>query len=94
MNIVASLFNLGGPDFLIILLIVLIIFGPKKLPELARGLGQAMNEFTKAKDEMHRQIVSADAPVVKPPQNVQPSTAYAPAPTPPEPVTQDPHQQA
>jgi sec-independent protein translocase protein TatA len=48
---IASLLNLGGPDLLIILMIVLFIFGGKKLPELARGLGQAMREFTKAKDQ-------------------------------------------
>lgn len=48
---IASLLNLGGPDVLIILVIVLFIFGGKKLPELARGLGQAMREFTKAKDQ-------------------------------------------
>ncbi len=47
----ATLLNLGGPDVLIILAIVLFLFGGKKLPELARGLGEAMREFTKAKDE-------------------------------------------
>src|SRR5690606_36068598 len=40
MNIVASLFNLAGPDVVIILLVVLLLFGAKRLPELARGLGQ------------------------------------------------------
>ncbi|HEY3898666.1 MAG TPA: twin-arginine translocase TatA/TatE family subunit [Chthoniobacter sp.] len=47
----ATLFNLGGPDLLIILVIALFIFGGKKLPELARGLGEAMREFTKSKDQ-------------------------------------------
>ena len=49
MNI-ASLFNLAGPDLIIILLIVLLLFGAKKLPELAKGMGQAIREFSKAKD--------------------------------------------
>jgi sec-independent protein translocase protein TatA len=71
MNIVSSLFNLGGPDMIIILLIVLLLFGAKRLPELARGLGQAMNEFTKAKDDMHRQIAQADAPPVIRPRDLQ-----------------------
>jgi len=44
MNI-ASLFNLAGPDLIVILLIVLLLFGAKKLPELARGMGQAVREF-------------------------------------------------
>ncbi|AEM39283.1 twin-arginine translocation protein, TatA/E family subunit [Pyrolobus fumarii 1A] len=37
-----------GMEWVIILVIVLLIFGPKKLPELARGLGQALYEFRKA----------------------------------------------
>jgi sec-independent protein translocase protein TatA len=44
--------NLGGPDLLIILLIVLVLFGAKKLPGLARGLGQSINEFRKAREEL------------------------------------------
>ena len=55
MNI-ASLFNLAGPDLIIILVIVLLLFGAKKLPELAKGLGQAMREFTKAKDDFEREV--------------------------------------
>jgi sec-independent protein translocase protein TatA len=49
MNI-ASLFNLAGPDVIIILGIVALLFGAKKLPELAKGMGQAAREFVKAKD--------------------------------------------
>lgn len=51
MNLLASFMNLGGPDLLVILLIILVLFGAKKLPELAKGLGQAIKEFQKAKDE-------------------------------------------
>jgi sec-independent protein translocase protein TatA len=39
--------NLGFPEFGIILLVVLLLFGPRKLPELARGLGEAIREFKK-----------------------------------------------
>ena len=46
--------NFGGPDLLIILLIVLVLFGARKLPELARGLGQSLNEFRKAREEFDR----------------------------------------
>ena len=49
MNI-ASLFNLAGPDLLIVLFIVTLLFGAKKLPELASGMGKAVRDFTKAKD--------------------------------------------
>ena len=61
MNI-ASLFNLAGPDLIIILLIVLLLFGAKKLPELAKGMGQAVREFTKAKDEFEREVTRPPEP--------------------------------
>ena len=53
MNI-ASLLNLGGPDLIIILFIVLILFGAKKWPELARNMGNAVQEFSKAKDDSEK----------------------------------------
>jgi sec-independent protein translocase protein TatA len=62
-NILAlGLGNFGGPDVLIILLIVLILFGAKKLPDLARGLGQSMNEFRKAREEIDREIHGTTGP--------------------------------
>ena len=66
----ASLFNLAGPDLFIILFVVLLLFGAKKLPELARGLGQAVKEFSKAKDEFEREVSHP----VNPPYNRLPET--------------------
>ena len=51
--------NLAGPDLIIILLIILVLFGAKKLPELARGMGQAVKEFQKAKDEFSDELHKA-----------------------------------
>jgi TatA/E family protein of Tat protein translocase len=48
--------NLGGPDLFIILLIVLVLFGAKKLPDLARSIGQSMNEFRKAREDFDRDL--------------------------------------
>lgn len=45
--------NLGGPELLIILALVLLIFGGAKLPKLARSLGQAQNEFKQGLKEGH-----------------------------------------
>ncbi len=59
MNFFALLSNFGGPDLIIILLIVLVLFGAKKLPELAKGMGQAVKEFQKAKDEFSDELHSA-----------------------------------
>jgi sec-independent protein translocase protein TatA len=65
MNLLASFMNLAGPDLIVILLIILVLFGAKKLPELARGMGQAVKEFQKAKDEFSDELHKAgtsDAP--------------------------------
>ena len=59
MSLFALLPNLGGPDLIIILLIVLVLFGAKKLPELARGMGSAIKEFQKAKDDFSNELHSA-----------------------------------
>ena len=50
----ASILNLAGPDMIVILLIVLLLFGSKKLPELARGMGRAVKEFGAARDEIEK----------------------------------------
>ena len=59
MSLLASFMNLAGPDLIVILLIILVLFGAKKLPELARGMGQAVKEFQKAKDEFNDELHSA-----------------------------------
>ena len=71
MNTLASLLNLGGPDLIIILLVVLLLFGAKKLPELARGMGQAVREFSKAKDEFEREVTRPPAPAPEPPRQLE-----------------------
>ena len=53
---IASIMNLMGPDMMVILLIVLLLFGAKKLPELARGMGRAVKEFGAARDEIEREL--------------------------------------
>jgi sec-independent protein translocase protein TatA len=67
MHSLAFISNLvTGPDALIILVVVLIIFGPKKLPELAKGMGQAIKEFHKAKDEISRELSKTEEVAVQP----------------------------
>jgi sec-independent protein translocase protein TatA len=69
--------NLFGPDTLIIFLIILVFFGAKKLPELARSLGQAMREFSKAKDDFEREISRPPEPKETPKQIEAPVVAAA-----------------
>jgi TatA/E family protein of Tat protein translocase len=49
----------GGPEMILIFILVLLLFGAKKLPQLARGIGKSAGEFKKAKDEFEDQIKSA-----------------------------------
>lgn len=48
--------NIGFPELLIILLIALLIFGPRKLPEVGKNIGRALREFRRASDELKDRI--------------------------------------
>lgn len=50
------MFGLGGQELLLILFVVLLFFGPSKLPELARGLGKGMREFKKAQADLENEF--------------------------------------
>jgi TatA/E family protein of Tat protein translocase len=50
--------NLGFPEMIFLFLLALIIFGPKKLPEIGRQIGKALNEFKRASNEFRAQIES------------------------------------
>ncbi len=47
---------IGGPEILVILLFIVIFFGSKKIPELAKGLGRAMREVKDASSEIKKEI--------------------------------------
>ncbi len=59
----AFLPNLGGPEMLVIFVIILLLFGAKKIPELARGLGKSMGEFKKAREDFEREITRSEEEV-------------------------------
>src|SRR5712691_5288307 len=48
--------NLGFPEMIFLFLFALILFGPKKLPEIGRQIGRALNEFKRASNEFKAQI--------------------------------------
>ena len=82
--------SLGMPEILLILVIALIVFGPRKLPELGKSLGQSLAQFRRASEDFKRQWedeVDLERRRIPspPPPAVEPSTvAEATAPTPAE----------
>lgn len=56
---------IGGPEMIMIFVVILLLFGAKKLPELARGVGKSMGEFKKAREEFEREITRSEDEVRK-----------------------------
>src|SRR5262245_1637914 len=74
---------LGGWEIVLILAVVLILFGAKKLPELAKGLGSGIKEFKKATREVTDEISSAMDEQPSYPQKRLPATPQETQPTTP-----------
>ncbi len=74
--------GIGGPELMMIMFIVLLLFGPKKLPELARGLGKSVREFKKAtsgiEDEVRRAMEEPPTTTPKPAATIQQTTKESP----------------
>lgn len=79
--------SLGMPELIVIFVIALIVFGPRKLPELGRSLGRGIAEFKKATTELQS---SLEEEIRVEEQRLDASTVTAPAPTPPAPETTTP----
>jgi sec-independent protein translocase protein TatA len=67
---------------LIVLVVVLIIWGPGKLPDVGAGLGRAIREFRKASTETRDTIINATSAPVTPAEASTPAPAAAPTPAP------------
>src|SRR5215510_2398008 len=74
MNVMFGLFNLGGGEIILILALVLILFGAKKLPELAKGLGTGIKEFKKATREVTEEVTNAMDDTPTPQKRLPPSS--------------------
>jgi len=76
-------FGVGMPELLVILVVALLVLGPKRLPEIARSLGKGMAEFRRASTEFQRTL---SATLEEPPPAAPPRAPAAPPEKPAEPA--------
>jgi sec-independent protein translocase protein TatB len=76
--------TLGGPELFLILVIALIVFGPRKLPEIGKNLGRMIGEFRRASNDFQRTIEQEVEAV----NRVQPEAPGLQAPAPATPQTE------
>jgi sec-independent protein translocase protein TatA len=81
--------SIGMPEMIIILVIALIIFGPRKLPELGRSLGKSLAEFKRASNEL-RSTLEEEIRLEDQKAKVEPPKAAEPPPTPVETHSDEP----
>ena len=60
--------NLGATEIILIFLVILLLFGAKRIPEIARGLGKGIREFKDASTDIRRELTIDDAPRYQAPQ--------------------------
>lgn len=69
----------GGFEWILIILVVLLLFGAKRIPELARGLGQGIQEFRKASDDIKKEIDKGKDDINESTKYKEPAQAKEPA---------------
>jgi len=77
--------TLGGPEILLLLVLALIVFGPRKLPEIGKSLGKMMAEFRRASNDFRNTIESeVEAEKIRESLRIEPPKVEPVASTPPE----------
>lgn len=86
MNTCFAILGLSGTELIIVLVAILVLFGAKRIPEFAKGLGKGINEFKKASREVTDSLEQESANTVPktPPANTTPQVS-APLPAPSRP---------
>lgn len=82
--------SLGFPEMVLILVIALLVFGPRKLPEIGKAIGKGMAEFKRASNDLKRTVEAEIEAAERPSPPSPPSPPAAPAPPPPEAPTSAP----
>jgi sec-independent protein translocase protein TatA len=75
-------FGIGLPELLILLVVLLLVFGAKRLPEMGRSLGKGMREFKEGVSGMDEPVTTTTTPAPAPQQQL-PAASSEQAPTPP-----------
>ncbi len=75
------MFGIGATELIIIMVVALLVFGPKRLPELARSLGRGMAEFRRASSDLRQTLQDAEPPpdTLKPAEPGEATEASEPA---------------
>lgn len=71
-HIIAGFGPLGTPELIIIAVLILVLFGAKKLPTFARSLGKSMGEFKRAREDFERELHQAQDEAERPQVQIQP----------------------
>jgi len=77
MNTTLAVLGLSGSELMVIMIVALVLFGAKKIPEFAKGLGQAMKEFKKASSDVSNEIHNAMNQETPPPTSPPPAKPQA-----------------
>ena len=82
MNTTFAVLGLGGGELVLVLVVILVLFGAKRIPEFAKGLGKGINEFKKASREVTDEIERAGEEPVHTPRSPSPSASQETSATP------------